>query len=199
MKTLVLTLIAILAASPASGITADVESSSGASDPQRDSRDVDTRGLIREVGGRVHKHFVWDPRVPQTVNLGTLDRQDVTYGQLLALLRVYGFAVIQDDNVMEVIPDAFVRQAGLPLVSSENMKTLDDEWVTAIVPVKGMSAVQLVTILRPFVPITGQITALTERNAMIISDRSANVRRLVELTKGLENLPPVTPEVRREQ
>ncbi|HEY4341475.1 MAG TPA: secretin N-terminal domain-containing protein [Steroidobacteraceae bacterium] len=199
MKTLLLTLTTILSALPLATMAADSESKFIASDAPHDSRDVDTRALIREVGARIHKRFVWDPRIPQTVNLGTLDRQDVTYGQLLALLRIYSCAVIQDDSIVEVIPDAFASRVGQPLLSADNLKTLDDEWVTVIVPVKGMSAVQLITILRPLVPTTGQINASSERNAMIISDRSANVRRIIELTKGLENLPPVSTEVRREQ
>lgn len=199
MKILALVLAIILSALPLVVTAAEVESRSAASEPPHDSHDVDTRELIREVGARLHKHFVWDPRVPQTVNLGTLERQEITYGQLLALLRIYGFAVIADDNLMEVIPDALVRQVGLAVVAPENIKALDDEWVTVIVPVKGMNAMQLATILRPLVPTTGQINVLAERNAMVIFDRSANVRRLIELTKALENLPPVTPESRREQ
>ncbi|HEV2703413.1 MAG TPA: secretin N-terminal domain-containing protein [Steroidobacteraceae bacterium] len=198
MKTMALSLTTILLALPLSGIAADIESKPATSDSLHDAGDVDTRALIREVGDRMHKHFVSDPRVPQTLSLGALNRQDVTYGQLLALLQVHGFAVVQDDGIMEVVPDAGIRFAGLPVVPYDNIKALDNEWVTAIIPVKGMSAVQLVTILRPLVPPVGQINALVERNAMIVCDRSANVRRLVELIKGLEALPAVTPEARHE-
>jgi len=199
MKTIAFTLTMILLALPVSGMAADLESRSAVSDSFHDPGDVDARALIREVGNRIHKNIILDPRVPQTLNLGTLTRQDVTYGQLLALLQVRGFAVIQDENVLEVVPDANIRFAALPVVPYDNLKTLDDEWITSIIPIKGMSAMQLVTILRPFVPTTGQITAFTDRNALIISDRSANVRRVVELIKGLGNLPATTPESQREQ
>lgn len=70
--------------------------------------------------------------------------------------------VVQDDTLLEVIPDSLARMASVPLVSPDNLKSLDAEWVTVIVPISGMSAIQLVTILRPLVPTTGQINALQE-------------------------------------
>jgi general secretion pathway protein D len=199
MKTFAFALTTILLVLPVAGVATEVDSRSAVSDSFHDPGDVDARALIREIGNRMHKNIVLDPRVPQTLNLGTLTRQEVTYGQLLALLQIHGFAVIQDGNVLEVVPDALIRFAAVPVVPYDNIKTLDDEWIAAIIPVKGMSAVQLVTILRPFVPTNGQITAFADRNAVVIIDRSANVRRMVELINGFEKLPEATAESRREQ
>ena len=149
------------------------------------------RVLLREVGARMHKHFVVDPRVPQAIDLGGLEHQDITYPQLLSVLQVNGMVVIADDGIMQVTPNTEVRQAAVPVVSPDNIKTLDDEWVTCIVPVKNISAAQLIPILRPLVPQYGHMSALPDRNAIIIIDRTANVRRLVELIKILESLPKV--------
>jgi general secretion pathway protein D len=177
---------------PFVGMAADSEATASASE-SRSSHDVDLRALIREVGAREHKRIVWDPRLPQQLDIGNLERQDITYARLLALLRIHGFVVVADDGVLEVIPDALIRFEAAPLVSPDNIKTLDNEWVTTILPLKGISAIQLVTILRPLVPTNGQITALAERNAMLIIDRSDNVRRLVELARALEKLPSTIP------
>ena len=172
------------------GNAADSASTPSTSEsPPRNLRDVDVRALIREVGAREHKHFVWDPRLPQTIEIGALERQDVTYPRLLALLRIINFAVIPGDGLLEVVPDANIRYAAFPVVSPDNIKTLDDEEVTTILPLKGISAAQLVTALRPLVPTTGQINAASERNAIIIVDRSDNVRRIVEIARSLEKLP----------
>jgi type II secretory pathway component GspD/PulD (secretin) len=58
-----------------------------------------------------------------------------------------------------------------------------------VVPLKGIGAAQLVPILRPLLPSYGHLAALPDRNALLIVDRSANVRRLVEIIKTFENLP----------
>lgn len=151
--------------------------------------DTDLHMLLREVGARLHKHFVMDPRVRQSVDLGGLEPKDVTYPELLSILQLNGWVIVADDGLLQVIPNADVRQAALPLVSPENIKTLDDEWITCVVPVKNISAPQLVPILRPLVPQWGHLSALPDRNALIIVDRSANVRRLVDIIKILESLP----------
>ncbi len=160
--------------------------------PPRSLRDVDLRALIREVGAREHKHFLWDPRLPQMVELGNLEHQDVTYPRLLALLRIISFAVFAKDGVLEIVPDANLRFDAFPMMSPDNIKALDDEGVTTILPLKGISAIQLVTILRPLIPANGQISALTERNAIIIVDRGDNVRRIVDIARTLEKLPVPT-------
>ena len=147
--------------------------------------------LLREAGTRMHKHFVVDPRVPQTIDLGGLEHQDITYPQLLSVLQVNGMVVIADDGIMQVTPNTDARQAALPVVSPDNIKTLDDEWVTCVVPLKNISAAQLIPILRPLMPQYGHMAAMPDRNALILVDRTANVRHLVELIKNLENLPKV--------
>ena len=155
------------------------------------SRDTDLRVLLREVGARMHKHFVLDPRVPQTIDLGGLEHQDITYPQLLSVLQINGMVVIADGGIMQVTPNTDARQAAVPVVSPDNIKTLDDEWVTCVVPVKNISAAQLIPILRPMMPQYGHMAAMPDRNAVILVDRTANVRRLVELIRILENLPKV--------
>jgi general secretion pathway protein D len=153
------------------------------------SEEIDLRVLLREVSARMHKHFAVDPHAPQTIDLCGMDHQEITYPQLLSVLHVYGLAVVTDGTVMQVLPNIDIRQAPLPIVAPDNIKTLDDEYVTAIVPIKNISAVQIVSILHPLVPSYGHLAALQDRNAVIIVDRTANVRRIVEMINILEKLP----------
>lgn len=153
------------------------------------SRDTELRALLRDVGIRMRKHFVVDPRVPQSVDLGGLESRELTYAQLLSILEVIGVVAVADQGVVRVVPNTDVRQMALPIVAPDNIKTLDDEWIISVVPLKGIGAVQLVPILRPMIPTYGHLAALSDRNALIIIDRSANVRRLVDIIKILEGLP----------
>jgi general secretion pathway protein D len=176
----------------ASTIAADTESNiSTSASVVTHSGDTDLRALLREVGTRLHKHFVVDPRLPQTIDLGGMDHRDVTYAELLSILEIYGMVVVADDRITQVIPNTDARQAATPIVSPDNIKALDGELVTCVMLVKNVSAAQLVPILRPLVPQYGHFAAFPVTNALIITDRSANVRRLVELIKILENLPKV--------
>jgi general secretion pathway protein D len=90
-----------------------------------------------------------------------------------------------------VVPTTDIRIAALPLESPDNIKTLDDEAVTTVVAVKGASAAQLVPLLRPLIPQWGHLAALPDRNALLIVDRAANVKRLLGIIKIFEGLPKV--------
>jgi general secretion pathway protein D len=109
-----------------------------------------------------------------------------------SILQVNGMVVLADGGIVQVIPTTDARQMASPIVvAPENIKYLDDEWVTCVVPVKNISAAQLIPILRPMMPQYGHMAALVDRNAVILVDRTANVRRLIELIRILENLPKV--------
>jgi type II secretory pathway component GspD/PulD (secretin) len=117
--------LAFLCSLPAVSIASDSESKQGASAPSvPNSRDTDLRALLREVGTRMHKTFVLDPRAPQSIDLGGLEHKDVTYPGLLSILQVNGMVVVTDDGIMQVIPNTDARQVASPIVAPETMKTL---------------------------------------------------------------------------
>jgi general secretion pathway protein D len=195
MKHVQTTLVAFLVLLPALALSADPDSKEvGSLSTVSNARGTDLRALVRDVAVRTHKHFVLDPRAPQSIDLLGLEPKDVTYPQLLAALAVNGMAAVAGDGIVQVIPTSEIRQDALPLVAPDNIKTLDDEWVTCVMPIKNMSAPQLVPILRPMMPQCGHLAAYPDRSALVIVDRSANVRRLVEVIKILESLPKSTVE-----
>jgi len=98
--------------------------------------DTDLRSLLRDVGQRLHKKFVWDPHLQAAVELGSLQRQELTYPQLLAILQLNGYVAIERDGLVEVVPNADARQAPTPVVSADNIKGLDDELVTVVVTLR---------------------------------------------------------------
>jgi general secretion pathway protein D len=195
MKHIPMTLLTCLLLLPAVAFSADPDPKEvGSLSSASNAHGTDLRALVRDVAMRTHKHFVLDPRAPQSIDLLGLEPKDVTYPQLLAILAVNGMAAVAGDGIVQVIPTSEIRQDALPLVTPDNIKTLDDEWVTCVMPIKNISAPQLVPILRPMIPQSGHLAAYPDRNALVIVDRSANVRRLVEVVKILENLPKSTVE-----
>jgi general secretion pathway protein D len=152
--------------------------------------EIDLHDIIASFSSRTHKRFLIDPRVRASVTLVGLDARDVTYPLLLTILNVHGFSAQERDGVIVVVPDAYDRQVASPLVPADNIKASDAEVVTAILAVKNMSAAQLVPILRPLMPQQAHLAAVTDRNALIIVDRAANVRRLVAIAEALDRLPP---------
>ncbi len=170
----------------------DVEptaSSEVAAAPAADGLDI--HDIIASVSSRTRKRFIIDPRVRAHVTLVGLDAPDVTYPLLLTILNVHGFSAHGRDGVVVVTPDLVDRQIATPVVPADNIRASGAEVVTAILPVKNISAGQLVPILRPLMPQRAHLAAAVERNALIIVDGAANVRRIVEIAEALDKLPAV--------
>jgi general secretion pathway protein D len=165
----------------------EIKQSSGVSSVGSE-RAADIRALLREIGARTHRQFVVDPRVPQLMDLGALDSKNISYPEVLAIFRVNGFAVVPEGSLLAVVPDVNATREPTPVVAPENIKALDDEWVTCIVVVRGGSSMQLLVSLRQLMPANATIVAIPDRNALIISDRAANVRRLVQLIGDIDKL-----------
>jgi hypothetical protein len=81
----------------------------------------------------------------------------------------------------------------LPVVTgSENLPGA--EYVSTVIRVKSVPAVYLVPILRPLLPQTAHLAALPCKNALLMVDSLANVRRIKTLVESLDTGEPVTPE-----
>lgn len=175
---------------PAADLAESVNSTAG---------EISIRDIIASVSSRTRKRFLVDPRVRASVTLVGLGARDVTYPLLLTILDVHGFSAHERDGIIVVVPDAYDRHTASSLVSTGDIRGPDAAIITTIVPVKNVRAVQLVPILRPLMPQQAHLVAVVDRNALLIVDRAANVRRLVGIVEALDKLPvnanlPLTPE-----
>jgi general secretion pathway protein D len=150
---------------------------------------VDVRTIIASVSQRTHKTFLVDPRVAATVHLDGIPSRDVTYPLLLTILAVHAFAVYEQEGVVVVTPDANERFFPSRIVKPDEIRAPDAEIVTTLIAVKNAKATELVTILRPLIATNAQVNAFADRNAVIIVDRAANVRRIVAIIRELDKLP----------
>ena len=91
-------------------------------------------------------------------------------------------------GTMKIVPDANQRFYPGSQDLQDNVSPTSDEVVTQVIPVKNVSAVQLVTVLRPLVPTTGQINAYSPANMIIISDHAANVSRIMKIIARIDQV-----------
>ena len=70
-----------------------------------------------------------------------------------------------------------------------------DELITRVIRVEHVPAAMLVPILRPLVPSTGQLQAYGPSNTIVISDRAANIDRLIKIIKRMDRVDDEELEV----
>ncbi|HEY6125261.1 MAG TPA: hypothetical protein VIV63_11480 [Steroidobacteraceae bacterium] len=152
-------------------------------------KDVDIRELIEKVAKRTGKQFVIDPRVRAGIPLVGLTENDVDYARLLAILTLHQFVAYESGGVVKVTVDAVSRQLPIPVTSEVPPKALDDELVSLVIQVKSACAAHLVPIVRPLMPQSAHLAAMSP-NALVIVDRAANARRVVEVIERLDKAAP---------
>lgn len=159
-----------------------------------DMRDADIRTLIEWVADQTGKNIVIDPRVKGQVTVVTSEAippEDLN--QLLSsVLSVHGFALIRENNVYKVVPEADAKSSSLP-VSERDASASDN--VVKLFKLKNVSASELVNLLKPLVPQTAYISAYPERNFIIVADRAVNITKIDELVGRLDQQWEVGAEV----
>ena len=151
-------------------------------------RDTDITQITDAVAMATHRTIILDPRVHAQVTMFSSKpvTPDVFYQMYLSILQVHQLiAVPGAGGTIKVVPDAnqrFYPGTDLP----EHVSSTSDEVVTQVIPVKNVSATQLVPALRSMVPTTGSINAYTESNMLIISDHAANVARIQKIVERVD-------------
>jgi general secretion pathway protein D len=150
-------------------------------------KDAELQQIVEYMSMLTGKTFVVDPRVRAQVTV--LSSRPVTadaaYQAFLSILAVHGFAAVPQGNVVKIVPDANVRQMPANDLPGSTSST-SDEIVTQVISVRNVSAAQLVPILRPLIPTYGHLAAYPSSNMLIISDRAANVNRMIRIIERID-------------
>jgi len=151
-------------------------------------KDADLGQVIEAVSQVTGRNFIVDPRVRAQVTMlsSTPMSPGAFYEAFLSILQVHGFVAVPSGDVIKILPDANARQ--LPANDlPDRVSSTSDEIVTQVIQVHNVSAAQLVPILRPLIPQYGHLAAYPSSNMLIISDRAANVNRMVRIIQRIDS------------
>ena len=153
-------------------------------------RNTSIRTIARAVSKLTGKDFILDPRVNAQVTMysSTPLSPGAFYQAFLSILQVYGFiAVPSGHHIVKIVPaqeERVMHSITLP----KEVSSTSDEIVTQVVPVKNVSAAELVPILRPMIPEWGHLAAYPPSNILIISDRASNVHRMMRIIHRIDEV-----------
>ncbi len=150
-------------------------------------KDADISAVISTVSEATGKNFIVDPRVKGKVTIISSHpmASEELYSVFLSILEVHGFSAVPSGNVIKILPDASAKQKAMPLADDE-FPGEGDQIVTRVIALKNVSSSQLVPILRPLVPQQGHLAAYVPANILIISDRAANIARLMNIIRRID-------------
>ena len=145
--------------------------------------------VVRAVAEITGRNFVVDPRVKGTVNIVSARPvpRNLVYPTLLSALRLAGFAAVESDGIVKIVPEADAKTQGGVVGRGSG-----DRLVTRVLVLQHESASQLVNVLRPLITPNNTIAAFPGSNALVITDYADNLRRIERIVASLDQ--PSTSE-----
>lgn len=180
-----------------------------------DDSGIDVESLIEQVAEDLGREFIIDPRARGV--RGSTTNSDIDYESLLALLRVNDLVAIETADQILIIPEQISRSMPSPILQDDDSRVSDHTIVTRVIDIPEFpqrdrnlvarseepstanpfttlppaSAAQLVPVLRPMMPQSAMLGAITGTNQLVLVDRYDNVRRITaiieEILEGLED------------
>lgn len=149
---------------------------------------VNIRTLIQTVAEETGKNFVVDPRVQGDVTVISykpLNKKEA-YQVFLSILHVHGFNAVPSGKVIKIVPLNKSKTEGTPSFRfAEGL----DQVAIKVLPLKNVSATEILNSLKPLVPKTSHIFAYGETNHIIVADTISNIKRLEAILQTLDQAP----------
>lgn len=159
---------------------------------------ADVQSVIKAISKLSGKNFVIDSRVKGTINIVSekpIAKSD-SYKVLEAALRMQGFATIEANGVIKVLPENEARTYGMKVIANKN-STHGDQFITKVFVIDKVPVAQLANSLKPMVGNNSIMSTYGPGNCLIISDYQSNMDRITSIIDSLVNTSrePLTPIV----
>ncbi|MDT8334078.1 MAG: type II secretion system secretin GspD [Desulfurivibrionaceae bacterium] len=153
-------------------------------------KDVEIGTVISSVARITGRTFIVDPRVKGKVTIIASEdvSEDELYSVFLSILQVHEFAAVEDGGIVKIVPLSRVKHdSSIVDVDGDPVGNRPaDSVLTRIVKLEHVPVDKLIAILRPLVPAKSYLAAQVESNMLLISDRAANIERLMKIVKQID-------------
>jgi general secretion pathway protein D len=146
---------------------------------------ADIEAVAGAIGQMSQRNFLIDPRVKGTVNIVSSRPvpPSAAYDMFLSALRLQGYAAVEADGVVKILPEA---DAKLHLRSLATRAAEGDRLVTRVYALKYESASQLLPVLRPIISPNNPIAVYAPNNTLVITDYADNLRRIDRIIDAID-------------
>ena len=109
--------------------------------------------------------------------------------QLLnTILSQNGYTAIQKGRTLQIVNNKDARTQDLPVHSGNDPQNIPktDQMVTQVIPIRYISAAQIIKDLEPLMTDYAKMTANESGNALVLTDTQSHIRRMTEIIRALD-------------
>ena len=151
---------------------------------------VDIRTVLKTVGDITGINFIPHQQVTGTVTVmsPTPIRLGDIYGFLQSILDVHGYATIETENAVKVIPKAEAVKNHLQVRIGADPADIPmtDVIVTQILPLKYADAADVSQVIQPLLSTGAQMATYPRTNSLMITDTSSNLHHIAQVIQQLD-------------
>ncbi len=152
---------------------------------------------LSELGGLT---ILNDYKIEGRVNV--MNKQAMTVDEavdvLNSILKAKGYAGVKTGKTLRIVPLDAAKKATIPVKTGNDPATIaeTDEVITQVIPVRFADATQLKRDLAPLIPSYADLSSNTSTNTLIMTDTSANVKRLVQIIRAMDTTVSTVSQVK---
>ncbi|HEX8445938.1 MAG TPA: type II secretion system secretin GspD [Sphingomonas sp.] len=149
-------------------------------------RDVEIADVAEQISRITGRTLILDPAVKGRVNVTSAEPLSVSgvWELFQSVLRVQGFAAVRSGRAWRIIPQAnAIRDGGGGGRGSVGAQDV----VTRLIRLRNLQPDAAVRVFRPLVASFGTIEAVTDPDAVVVTDYAENVRRIERLAASLDS------------
>lgn len=149
--------------------------------------------------------FIVVKETPVSGRVTVLSKQPVTPDEAVSLLNTVlkqqGFTAVQMGRILKITSRDRAKRANIPVRFGGDPTKIaqTDELITQVIPVTSVDAVRLKTDLQPLIGTDADWSANGASNTLIMTDTSANIRRVVEIIASLDKRDSAENTIRVKQ
>ena len=154
-----------------------------------DFRNAELTAVIDLIAKHTGKNFIYDDRVRGRVTI--ISPEPMTPEQAWAVfesvLHVKGFTTVETPSgALKVIPLRDAKETNVETSRSARLPANRDTFITRLIPLAYIDAESIVNTLKPLVSKDAAMTAYAPTNMVILTESSANIRRLIKILESLD-------------
>ncbi|WP_434115630.1 type II secretion system secretin GspD [Paraburkholderia caffeinilytica] len=150
---------------------------------------VDIGQVAKAIGTATDTTIIVDPRVKGQLNLVSDNpvSKERALKTLEAALRMQGFALVRDNGILKVVPEADAKLQGVPTYVGNTPQARGDHVITQVFRLRNESATNLLPVLKPLISPNNTIAAYASDNTLIVTDYADNIRRIASIIAGVDS------------
>lgn len=148
-------------------------------------READIQGFIQWVANRTGKNIVIHRSVRGAITIlsSRAVSPDEAYELFLTVLSMNGFAAVETDGIIKVIPDTETKTNAIPFLGEQ---ARNGSVVISIIDIKNSSSSDLMALARPLMPASAHIASYNQSNTLIIADTARNIEKISKIIAILD-------------